>query len=173
MTCDECFEAFSASADGELTGDDLEAMNEHLDSCPDCQRQRTRLLSLSAEMKGQPFPEVDPAGLKGLVQTVLTGSAPASRWAFLRRALRAPYERWPWRHGLRVAAFGGMSAVVALAAIARWLLPPYAGLEAVPRRGLPDSALWASWAPTGEGLFWASLAVLLVAGLNLVRRAVF
>lgn len=163
MTCDECFEAFSASADGELTGDDLEAMNEHLDDCADCQRLRGRLLSLSAEMKAQPFLEPSTDQVRALAATVLSVSAPTSGWGVLRRLLRAPYESWPWRHGLRLTAYGGMSLLVVLAAIARWLLPPYTGLEAAPRRGLPDSVFWSAWAPGADDLFWASLAVLVVA----------
>ncbi|MCA9781800.1 MAG: zf-HC2 domain-containing protein, partial [Candidatus Eremiobacteraeota bacterium] len=58
MTCNDCFEAFSCALDGELEPELQEAMNDHLESCADCRHLQTRMLSLSAEMKGQSFPVV-------------------------------------------------------------------------------------------------------------------
>ena len=161
MTCDECFEALSASVDGELPAHDHEAMNEHLDDCSDCQRLRARLLSVTAEMKGQPFPEPGPEAVKALTEAALAGQ-PLARWAFVRQLLRAPYERWPWRLGLRAASLGGMTLLVALSAIVRWLLPPYGGAEAVAKSGLPDSAAWLAWAPSAWIFPWLSLLVWLL-----------
>jgi predicted anti-sigma-YlaC factor YlaD len=162
MTCDECFEAFSASLDFELPGDEQEAMNEHLDGCPDCQRLRTKLLSMSAEMKGQPFPEPAPEALKAMTEAALAGLQ-TSRWGLLRRFLRAPYENLLSRHGLRVASFGGVTALVTLSAIARWLLPPYVGMESAAKKGLPEAATWLAWAPSSGALTWAALTVIIVA----------
>jgi anti-sigma factor RsiW len=161
MTCDECFEAVSASVDGELPADDHEAMNEHLDGCSDCQRLRARLLSLSAEMKGQPFREPEPEAVKALTEAALAGTQPTA-WKLPRQILRAPYERWPWRLGLRAASLTAITALVGLSAIVRWILPAYDGVEAVAREGRPDSATWIAWAPDPALLPWLSLLGLLI-----------
>jgi anti-sigma factor RsiW len=165
MTCDECFEAVSASVDGELASDQQEEVNEHLDGCGDCRRLRARLLSLSAEMKGQPFPEALPERVTALVQAALDGQQASSGWTtfFWRRFLRAPSELWLYRHGLRLTAFGGVTALAVLSIVTRWLLPSYAGLEAAANNGLPNSAAWLAWAPSTLALSWAPLVVLLVA----------
>jgi hypothetical protein len=161
MTCDECFEAFSASVDGELPSHEQEAMNQHLDDCQDCQRLRTRLLSLSAEMKGQPFAEPGPEGVKALVETALAGVR-TSRWGLLRQLVRAPYEHWLWRLGLRLASLGTVTALAALSSIVGWLLPCYSGAEAVSRSGLPDPQAWAAWTPSPAASLGASALVLLI-----------
>lgn len=161
MTCDECFEAVSASVDGELPGDEREAMHEHLDDCADCQRLRARLLSLSAEMKVQPFPEPGPAEVKAVLEAAVA-SLTTSRWSALRRWLRFPWESAAWRHGLRLASFGGAAGLAGLALIVRWLLPPLSGTEATALHSLPDP-IWSQLAKALPMLAWTPLLVMLVA----------
>lgn len=161
MTCDECFEAVSASVDGELPGDEREAMHLHLDDCADCQRLRSRLLSLSAEMKVQPFPEPGPAEARAVLEAALA-SLTTSRWSALRRLLRFPWESAAWRHGLRLASFGGAAGLAGLALIVRWILPPYSGTEATALGSLPDP-LWSQAAGALPALAWMPLLVMLAA----------
>ena len=161
MTCDECFEAVSASVDGELPGDQSEAMHLHLDDCADCQRLRERLLSLSAEMKVQPFPEPGPAQVQSVLEAAVS-SLTTSRWSALLRLLRCPWESAPWRHGLRLASFGGAAGLAAVALIVRWILPPLSGTEATALGSVP-APFWGQLGSALPALAWLPLLVMLLA----------
>jgi Putative zinc-finger len=161
MTCNECFEAFSSALDGELDPNEQTALEDHLESCADCQHLRARMLALSADLKAQPFPQQTAVQLKSLATDALAG-AQATRWGWTRGWLRIPYENWPLRMALRLVSSGSLVLAVFVALIVRNLLPAYTGVEAVSKAGLPDTQAWLSWNPAPEMLLWGSVIVLVV-----------
>ena len=161
MTCNDCFEALSCVLDGELEPELQDAMNDHLESCADCRHLQTRMLALSAEMKGQFFPVVPESEVRKIVQTALTESATVS-WDWLRRLLRFPYESWLPRTGLRLAGYGMMLMLVLQTLITRYVVPLYTGLEATSEKGLEGLSSWPAWSPPLEMVQWWALVVFVV-----------
>ena len=161
MTCNDCFEAFSCALDGELEPELQDAMNEHLESCADCRHLQTRMLSLSAEMKGQSFPVAPESEVRRIVQTALTESATVS-WDWLRRLLRFPYESWLPRTGLRLVGYGMMLMLVLQTLVIRYVVPLYTGLEATSEQGLEGLSSWPAWSPPLEMVQWWALVVFVV-----------
>jgi len=161
MTCNDCFEALSCVLDGELEPELQDAMNDHLESCADCRHLQTRMLALSAEMKGQFFPVVPESEVRKIVQTALTESATVS-WDWLRRLLRFPYENWLPRTALRLVSYGTMLLLVLQTLIIRYVAPLYSGLEATSEQGLEGLSSWPAWSPPLEMVQWWALLVFVV-----------
>lgn len=161
MTCNDCFEALSCALDGELEPELQDAMNDHLESCADCRHLQTRMLALSAEMKGQSFPVVPESEVRKIVQTALTESATVS-WDWLRRLLRFPYESWLPRTGLRLVGYSTMLMLVLQTLIIRYVAPLYTGLEATSEQGLEGLSSWPVWSPPLEMVQWWALVVFVV-----------
>ena len=161
MTCNDCFEALSCVLDGELEPELQDAMNDHLESCADCRHLQTRMLALSAEMKGQSFPVVPESEVRKIVQTALTESATVS-WDWLRRLLRFPYESWLPRTALRLVSYGTMLLLVLQTLIIRYVAPLYSGLEATSEQGLEGLSSWPAWSPPLEMVQWWALLVFVV-----------
>ena len=166
MTCNECFEAFSCALDNELEPELQESMSDHLESCAECRHLQTRILALSVEMKGQPFPSPSDSAVKILTQTALSESADVS-WDWLRRFLRFPYEHWIPRTGIRLLTYGAMLMLVFQTIIVNSIQPLYGGIEAVSNRGLEGLSTWPQWSPPPELVhWWAPLVFLLGAWTN-------
>ena len=147
--------------DGELEPELQDAMNDHLESCADCRHLQTRMLALSAEMKGQFFPVVPESEVRKIVQTALTESATVS-WDWLRRLLRFPYENWLPRTALRLVSYGTMLLLVLQTLIIRYVAPLYSGLEATSEQGLEGLSSWPAWSPPLEMVQWWALLVFVV-----------
>jgi putative zinc finger protein len=160
MTCNECFEAFSCALDNELEPELQDAMQSHLESCADCRHLQSRMLSLSMEIKGQPFPAPSEKAIKSMAQTALSESATVS-WDWLRRLLRFPYEHWVPRTGIRLVTYGFMLLLVLQTIIVRFIQPLYSGVEAVSNQGLEGLSTWSQWAPPIDLVHWWALGVFL------------
>lgn len=163
MTCNDCFEAFSCALDGELEPELQQAMTDHLESCADCRHLQARMLSLSGELKSQPFPAPDPAVVQKLAATALSEATSVS-WGWLRRFLRFPYETTLLRTFFRLISSGALLLLVWRSLLLEHIWPLYHGVEAVSKNSLPVVGETVGWIPT-EPALWGTALFALLAGL--------
>jgi anti-sigma factor RsiW len=107
MNCREIRELKHAWFDGELDLAHSLQIEEHLKSCPDCSRALDGLQQLRTAIKSSDLYHRAPASLERGIRSAI---APAP----VREPQASPRFSWAW---LRPAAFAGLAAVGALAAL--------------------------------------------------------
>ena len=115
MICEKALELMSARLDGELTPEEAEELQAHLEACPECRRAMDALEGLEHQVSA--LREPAPEGLKkGVLYRIdqATGKA------------KAPKRRW----------FGPGTAIGAVAAVLVLLV----GLGVVPMKGMQREA---------------------------------
>ena len=95
--------------DGDLTGEEREALQEHLDLCPACREEARAIRRLSGLLRQDPEPDA-----------ALPSGERVTRWVLEREAARARPSEWGSWRGLAMAPGLALAAV----AIALWAGPP-------------------------------------------------
>jgi anti-sigma factor (TIGR02949 family) len=121
MRCADCRESLNALVDGEIAGDEAEALRDHLDGCAECRREHHLLVETSSVLKEGLVRHAAPDVLKARLRSAIAQSP----------LLEAPMPaRGPSRMSLAAAA-----VVIAIAssgitlAVARRATPPAVGSE--------------------------------------------
>ncbi len=80
MNCSKVQNLLSCYIDRELPGEDMLAIQRHLDSCNECQRDYQQLLQVKRLLGAMPVRAPEPFLEERLVQVVFSNSKPASTW---------------------------------------------------------------------------------------------
>ena len=117
MTCDEVLRSLSEFVDGELPGEQRDAVIRHLDACPRCRRVRMELADLSHRIRAAPQPGL-PEGFEASVRARLRAQSRIRRQSAGRR--------------VAIAIAPGLSAMAAAAITAFVLAGPGGGEHGAP-----------------------------------------
>ena len=139
MWCRNASKQLSALVDGELTPAQEMAVQSHVENCPRCAEELSRMSSLVQLTRGIPL-EAAPAGLytRTLTRLAYAHTAPAAAAPARRNPIVAACWLWP--------AFAGAAAAVVIAGLSQ---PPPARIH-LSRRPAPSIPSVAAPAPEGR-----------------------
>lgn len=90
MNCSKVQNLLSCYIDRELPGEEMLAIQRHMDACAECQRDYRQLLKVKRLLGAMPVRAPEPFLEERLVQAVFANGKPASTW---RLRIRIPLRR--------------------------------------------------------------------------------